>query len=244
MSLKVIPVIDVLDELVVHAVRGRRQEYQPLSSTLCNSVGPLEVAKAFKTLGFNDLYIADLDGIIKGEVNFQIFKQIVDETDLKLMVDAGVADIETAKKLLKTGVSKVIIGTETLQNSSFVGDVVRVLGNERVIVSLDLKGEKLLVKLEFAGSKDPMCLLRDFRKIGVLSVIVLDLNRVGSNEGTNVDFLKKALSENMDVYVGGGVRDIKDLIILKNWGVSGALVATALHSRKISITELKQNGLL
>ena len=39
-------------------------------------------------------------------------------------------------------------------------------------------------------------------------------------------------------------RDIKDLVELKNLGVSGVLVATALHSGKISIEELKQAGLL
>ncbi len=44
----------------------------------------------------------------------------------------------------------------------------------------------------------------------------------------------------MDVFVGGGVRDIKDLVELKNLGVSGVLVATALHSGKISIEELKK----
>jgi phosphoribosylformimino-5-aminoimidazole carboxamide ribotide isomerase len=48
----------------------------------------------------------------------------------------------------------------------------------------------------------------------------------------------------MNVYVGGGVRDIKDLVELKELGVSGVLVATALHSGKISIKELKQAGLL
>ncbi len=48
----------------------------------------------------------------------------------------------------------------------------------------------------------------------------------------------------IDVYVGGGVRDIKDLVELKNLGVSGVLVATALHSGKISIDELKQARLL
>ena len=69
-SLKVIPVIDILDGLVVHAIRGRRQEYQPLKSSLCNSVDPIEVAKAFKTLGFNELYIADLDGITKRQDKF------------------------------------------------------------------------------------------------------------------------------------------------------------------------------
>ncbi len=243
-SLKVIPVIDILNGIVVHAVRGRRREYQPLQSTLCNSTQPLEVAKSFQTLGFSELYIADLDAITKAQPNFQVFKNIYDETGLKLMVDAGVTDLVTAQKLLDSGVSKVVIGTETLQTKSFVGKAVTALGSDRVIVSLDLKGDKVLVKLGFAGCTDPMCLLREFKEMGVSDVIVLDLARVGSGEGVNVDFLKKVLRKNMDVYVGGGVRDIKDLVELKDLGVSGVLVATALHSGKISVEELKQAGLL
>ena len=55
--------------------------------------------------------------------------------------------------------------------------------------------------------------------MGVSEVIVLDLTSVGSGEGVNVDFLKKTLKEDMEVYVGGGVRDINDLIRLKDLGV-------------------------
>jgi phosphoribosylformimino-5-aminoimidazole carboxamide ribotide isomerase len=48
----------------------------------------------------------------------------------------------------------------------------------------------------------------------------------------------------MEVYVGGGVRNLADLIELKGLGVSGVLVATALHSGKISVKELRRAGLL
>ncbi|MGD0450535.1 MAG: HisA/HisF-related TIM barrel protein [Candidatus Bathyarchaeia archaeon] len=242
--MKVIPVIDILNGLAVHAVRGRRQEYQPLQSSLCKSTKPLEVAKAFKTLGFSDLYIADLDAITGSQVNFQTLNCIADETGLRLMVDAGVANLETAEKLLGNRVSKIIVGTETLENKGFVGEAMRIWGNDRIIVSLDFKGEKVLVKLGFKGCKDPLCLLGEFRRMGVLDFIVLDLTRVGSCEGVNLDFLKKALEENVNVYVGGGVRDIDDLIWLENLGVSGVLVATALHSGKISIQDLKKNKMI
>ena len=81
--------------------------------------------------------------------------------------------------------------------------------------------------------------------MGVSQVIVLDLTRVGSGEGVNVDFLKKLVDDlTLDVYVGGGVRDIADLVELKNLGVSGALVATSLHTGKISVEELRREGLL
>jgi len=211
--LKVIPVIDVLNGKVVHAVRGRRSEYRPLQSVLCESVDPLKVAQTFKTLGFIELYVADLDAIIECSMNFQALKRIVDETGLKLMVDAGITAVERARSLLENGVSKLVIGTETLQNKNFVGEAVRVFGSDRVIVSLDLKDDKVLVRPGFGGSVDPILLLSEFGDMGVSQVIVLDLTRVGSGEGVNVDFLKKVLRNfNMDVYVGGGVGNMADLI--------------------------------
>ena len=71
--LKIIPVIDVLGGVVVHAVRGRRKEYQPLKSGLCESTDPVDVAAALKALGFSELYVADLDAITRGQANFAVF---------------------------------------------------------------------------------------------------------------------------------------------------------------------------
>jgi phosphoribosylformimino-5-aminoimidazole carboxamide ribotide isomerase len=244
-NLKIIPVIDILNGSVVHAVKGKRREYQPLQSDLCKSFEPLEVAKTFKNLGFDELYVADLDAIIHCKPNFQTLTSIISETGLKLMVDAGITDIESAQQLQIMGVSKLIIGTETLQNKNFVLDAVKRFGNKHVVVSLDLKGDKILVKIGFDGCKSPICLLKDFKQMGVSQIIVLDLMRVGSIEGVGIDFLKKVIEEvDIDIYVGGGVRNIDDLVELRNFGVSGVLVATALYSGKISIASLKQEGLL
>jgi phosphoribosylformimino-5-aminoimidazole carboxamide ribotide isomerase len=91
--LRVIPVIDILNGVAVHAVRGRRSEYQPLKSILCTSADPLDVASAFKAAGFSELYVADLDAIMGGKPNFSVLKQIADTTGLRLMVDAGVAEL-------------------------------------------------------------------------------------------------------------------------------------------------------
>jgi phosphoribosylformimino-5-aminoimidazole carboxamide ribotide isomerase len=244
-SLKIIPVIDILNAKVVHAVRGKRSEYKPLQSILTASVEPLTVARALKNLGFTDLYIADLDAIIECSTDFQVLKQTIEETGLKLIVDAGVTDLERAQKLLESGVTKLVIGTETLTSKAFVADAVKRFGSERVTVSLDLKGEEVLTKLLFIDSKKPLSLLSEFKDMGISNVIVLDLARVGSGEGVNVDFIREALAlGSIEVYVGGGVRDLKDLVELKDLGVSGVLLATALHSGKIGVEALRQAKLL
>lgn len=243
--MKIIPVIDILNGRVVHAVRGKRKEYQPLQSILTKSNVPVEVAEAFKDLGFKELYVADLDAILDCSTNFQTLRIIADKTGIALMVDAGITSIERAQNVLGNGVSKLIVGTETLQSVKFVEQAVDIFGSDHVVVSLDLKGDKILVRLGFEGCLNPICLLKDFKRMGVSEVIVLDLARVGSDEGVNTDFLKKVIAEvGVDVYVGGGVRDINDLVELRNLRVSGALIATAVHTGKITVGQLKQEGFL
>jgi phosphoribosylformimino-5-aminoimidazole carboxamide ribotide isomerase len=242
---KIIPVIDVLGGRVVHAVRGRREEYQPLKSILCASTDPVDVAATLKALGFGELYVADLDAITRGQANFSIFKNIADKTGLELMIDAGIDNLKKAKRVLQSHVSKVIIGTETLPSTNLVAEAIRLFGSEKVMVSLDLMGNRIISGFELGTLKDPVALLREFQEAGVSQIIVLDLCRVGSGEGVNVPFLREVLRNiKANVYVGGGVRDIKDLMELKGVGVFGVLVATALHSGKISLKELKQAGLL
>lgn len=243
--MKIIPVIDILGGVAVHAVRGMRERYQPLESVLSTSAKPLKVATSFKTLGFNELYVADLDSIISGQLNFSLIRQIVDETGLKLMVDAGIANINRAKELLDCGVSKVIIGTETLTSTSFVSEAIEILGAKRVIVSLDLMGDKVLSDFQLGRLAKPLTFLSELESMGVSQIIVLDLSKVGSREGINLIVLQKALRhKKIEVFVGGGVRDIADLIELKNLGVTAVLIATALHSGKISRENLEQAGLL
>ncbi len=229
--LKVIPVIDILNGIAVHAVRGKRKDYQPLKSILTSSVDPVEIAKTFSHLGFSALYVADLDAIMGGKANFEVIKRITHETNLELMVDSGITDNKAIEKLLKINVSKIIIGTETLTTKKFVGDAVRLYGANRIIVSMDFLGMKLRLNLVLMVQKTLRSLLSDFVSVGVFQFIVLDLSRVGSEEGVNLTLLKKAKSKDVKLFAGGGVRSFDDLDELKRLGVSGVLVATALAFR-------------
>ncbi len=243
-KLKIIPVLDILEGVAVHAIRGRRKEYKHLRSTLVSSADPLEVACAFKNLGFNELYVADLDAISGKKPSMTVVKRIADETGLRLMVDAGVADLPTAEELLTNHVSKVIIGTETLPTIRFVGKAIESFAKDRVVVSLDLKDGQVLSKPELGKFRNPADILRVLQEMGLEQVIILDLSRVGSDEGVNMPLLKEILSKfKLKVFVGGGVRDLKDLLELKKMGVFGVLLATALHSGRIRLEEARGAGL-
>jgi phosphoribosylformimino-5-aminoimidazole carboxamide ribotide isomerase len=246
-GLKVIPVIDVLNGVVVHAVRGNRVEYKPLQSCLTASIDPFEVAAVFKRQGFSTLYLADLDAIARKTPSFKLYSSI-SQIGLNLIVDAGAANIQTVKSLLKYGVSKVIVGTETLQSMVFLKEAVKQVGADKLIISFDMKNGKVLLPTAFDGLTDDIFELLDlFSAMGISEFILLDLNRVGSSEGINMDLIKKASAATLHTngfYVGGGIRSIDDLLLLKELNVLGVLTATALHLGKISLKVLKNAGLL
>ena len=74
--------------------------------------------------------------------------------------------------------------------------------------------------------------------------ICMTLNNVGSNAGPDLSRLQSLMQLNLarkkpaNLYAAGGVRNIDDLIHLKQLGVAGALVASALHSGEISAQDL------
>ena len=177
--------MDILNGTVVHAIKGKRSEYQPLKSVLCTSAEPLNVALAFKNLGFKTVYIADLDAIMGKADNLAILQQIVKKTGLDLMVDAGVTDFAKAEHLFSCGVAKVVIGTETLTTFDFVKEAIECFGNKRMIVSLDLQAGKALSKSDLLSSLSALELTSKLQNLGVCELIVLDLARVGSTEGVD-----------------------------------------------------------
>jgi phosphoribosylformimino-5-aminoimidazole carboxamide ribotide isomerase len=71
-------------------------------------------------------------------------------------------------------------------------------------------------------------------------VIVLDLARVGSGTGVDLDLLARVrrAAPGLALLAGGGVRDAADLDRLADAGCDGALVATALHDGRIGAAEV------
>jgi len=243
--MKIIPVIDVLNAIVVHGKRGERKRYQPLKSSLCKSTDPLDIALTLESLGFKSLYLADLDAILGKSANFNIFRDIVKKTSLDLMVDAGIADINKAQKVMETGVSKIVVGSETLSSLDFVSQAVNTFGEDKVVVSIDQKEGKVLSASEAIASMNVVSFAQKLANLGVRQIIFLDLDRVGTEHGINLTALRIILeTTGVKVLVGGGIRSLQELEELRALGVFGALVATVLHNGKVTVNELKSANFL
>ncbi|MEM4942551.1 MAG: HisA/HisF-related TIM barrel protein, partial [Ignisphaera sp.] len=74
---------------------------------------------------------------------------------------------------------------------------------------------------------------------GAKMILILFLDRVGTSKGINLEVVNmvKKTCNNIDVAVGGGLRNAEELLLLKKFGVNYALVATAIHKGVIDRCE-------
>lgn len=216
---------------MVRAQRGERDRYQPISSSLCASTDPLQVAEALlEVYPFTTLYIADLDAIRHCGNHLQTVAALRSAfPHLALWVDAGFSKFDVCKPWQALDVS-CVIGSESQPDADSTLQLIAHLGHDRAILSLDsLHGQ-------FKGPPE----LLDNSACWPDRIIAMTLSRVGSHSGPDFDLLQRLQQQGAEkkIYAAGGVRHGKDLELLTNMGIAGALIASALHDGHITKDDL------
>jgi uncharacterized protein related to proFAR isomerase len=262
--MRVVGVIDLKDGTAVHAVRGERERYRPVSGVIGGEDGDaLTLARGLREeLGLEEIYVADLDAIVGGSERAGRGDRAAESeraaggdrvarsghdallralaAEARLMVDAGVTEPAAARALLDLGARRVIVGTETLSGPDALDRLLTELPAGAVILSVDLRdGRALSPDAQLAGLP-ALDAFAHLHRAGLREAIVLDLARVGSGAGPDVGLIAEihAAFPDLELLAGGGVRDVADLRALDAAGAAGALVATALHRGVIGRREL------
>jgi phosphoribosylformimino-5-aminoimidazole carboxamide ribotide isomerase len=229
-AFELIPVIDLMGGVVVHARAGDRDHYRPLEGSLI-ATRPEPTAVVEGLLGlfpFPALYIADLDAIRKrGDNTSAILALRHRFPTLRLWVDAGFAGECSCRRFLGADFGNLVLGSESQSDLRLLD---RFGDDPRLVLSLDFQGERAL------GAE---ALFRDPAR-WPSRVIAMTLARVGSGGGPDLDRLRtlRALSPATRLYAAGGVRGTDDIRALIALGCAGVLVASALHDGRLGRGEL------
>jgi phosphoribosylformimino-5-aminoimidazole carboxamide ribotide isomerase len=232
--MRLFPVIDLLDDHAVHAIKGTREHYRPVQSVLCDTSDPLALAAAFRDqLRLDEIYIADLNAIqgFSCMRHQSLIGDLCRIEGVRIILDAGISDVEKAQAWLDHGVHKVVIGSETL------GAL-----DDLQSISARIEPHRLLSRCHLLASMTPMEALNQLQLAGWREIILLDLHRVGSREGVDATLVAEAQEcfPDLHLLVGGGIAKPQELIELKSIGVAGILVATALHNGAITAQHISR----
>jgi phosphoribosylformimino-5-aminoimidazole carboxamide ribotide isomerase len=242
--MRVIGVVDLLGGRAVHARAGQRDRYLPVRSVFDSELEPGSVRDLGRMyvagFGITDLYVADLDAIFGKPPQDEIVRSLAGSFDAALWVDAGVASVERARRVLELGVACVVVGLETLPSLDALAAICAAIGREHVAFSLDLREGQPIAGPGFPIREPAEALAARAAEVGAGAIIVLDLARVGIGTGLDLALISRVREAvpRVALLAGGGVRGWDDLVALDTAGCDGALVASALIDGRIDPTQV------
>ena len=233
--MRIVGVIDVRGGRAVHAVAGQRTQYAPVRTAAGMPVqgDPGALARAYvNALGVREVYVADLDAIERGvdAVNRDAVAAIVN-VGAPVWLDIGMSSADDARVAVALGASMIVVGLETLARFEALDEICAAVGPDRVAFSIDLRSGQPIVPPNVAHGAWPVtAVAARAETAGVRSIIVLDLARVGTSSGIDVELMTavRRVAPGVALFAGGGVRSEADIDVLRDVGCDGALIATAL----------------
>jgi len=237
----IIPVIDILNKEAVHAVKGEREKYKALTSYLFESANPIEILKDLnEKFAFKEFYIADLDAIIKRSPNHDLLLRIVESLPIDIIIDPGIVSLDDVRQYSEYRLEKLILGLETIESLDVISECLNILGSNKTIVSVDMYNEKINTNIKEYKGDDPRDIVKEIQILGVRSIILLDLLKVGQKiGGISPIYLKIRGLFKGEILVGGGIKDLNDILRYRSENFSGVLVGTALYDGTINMKKLQ-----
>jgi phosphoribosylformimino-5-aminoimidazole carboxamide ribotide isomerase len=251
---QVIGVIDLFGGQAVHARRGVRENYEPVRAIAGTPIEPGDaqaLARAYvDRLGIRELYVADLDSILSrlrprqdssaGDAPQDALLAGIAGLGVPLWVDSGVSSVDQARRTVGLGITRVVVGLETLTSYEALETICDAVGGQGVAFSLDLRDGEPIRMNDGVGGEPAEAIAARAADAGVGTLIVIDLARVGMGGGLDLALIsrvRKAAPAQV-LLAGGGVRGADDLAQLAGAGCDGALVATALHSGQLTAADV------
>ena len=228
----VIPAVDIKDRKCVQLVQGdpRRK--------LVELEDPLKVAERWVEEGAEMIHVVDLDrAIYQRDTNVDIVKEIVSTLEVPVQVGGGIRTVEDALDLIDAGAYRVILGTSAVKNPEIVEELSKEVGREKVMVALDSRGGKVVVKgwRERTGYS-PVDIGKVLEKKGAGSILFTDVDVEGLLRGVKIDTVKILVEElSIPVVASGGVSTYEDIVKLRDIGVEGVVIGSALYKNLLDL---------
>ncbi|MGZ4997488.1 MAG: HisA/HisF-related TIM barrel protein, partial [Methylobacter sp.] len=194
--MKLIPVIDLKNGVVVHARQGNREHYEPINTDLCKSSDIFQVIEAF--LGvyeFDIFYIADLNAIThQGSHDLLIADVLIRYPQITFWIDKGYQKYDEGVPIASNTLP--VLGSESYRNET-ISEIKAYKNN--FILSLDYSK---------ANALGPDSLFSD-PSFWPENIIIMTLDRVGSNHGPDLNKLSEFCRQYPDknFIAAGGIRN-------------------------------------
>ena len=185
---------------------------------------PINAVRIFNEKEADELIVADIDASRQGrEPDYTMIRHLAAECRMPLCYAGGVRTAEQVERIVSLGVEKVAISSAALERPELISEAARRVGNQSVVVVLDVKKAGLLRRYSvhtLNATRDtrvsPVDFARRAEALGAGEIVINSVDQDGLMKGYDmalVDDIRQAVSLPMTVLGGAGsLADIEALI--------------------------------
>jgi phosphoribosylformimino-5-aminoimidazole carboxamide ribotide isomerase len=229
-TFELIPAIDL------RAGRVVRLEQGDFARETVFGEDPVATAGAFADAGAEWLHVVDLDGAQGGEpTQLDAISRIVKMVGAATAVEAagGIRTPAAVAAALTAGARRVVLGTAALRNPDLVREAVATYGSGAIAVALDVRAGQAVGDAWQSGAagQPPDRLIGALADTGAMTFEVTAIDRDGLLGGPDLDLLRRLTGLGAArVIASGGIRNIDDVLAVRDLGCAGAIVGRALYN--------------
>jgi phosphoribosylformimino-5-aminoimidazole carboxamide ribonucleotide (ProFAR) isomerase len=191
--------------------------------------------------GFPEIQVIDLDAAMGRGFNTAIVEHLAARTQIR--AGGGVRTPERAAELVAQGAHSVIVGTAAFgpdgPDTALLGRLVEAVSAARLMLALDSKGGKIVVKGWQEATRWTACeVLADLEPY-CSAFLCTYVDKEGMMQGTDLDWFRSLRSATQhNITAAGGITTIEDVRALTEMQIDCA-IGMSIYTGRLSLAELR-----
>lgn len=224
---RVIPVLLLRNKGLVKTYKFKEHKY----------IGdPFNAVKIFNEKEVDELVFLDIDASKEGrEPPYDYLQHIAAQCFMPLTYGGAVSSVSQIRKLIQSGIEKVVINHSALANPDFVRMAADAFGSSTIVGGIDVKKNLFGNPLVYSHvrkktlSLDPVEYASNLQRLGVGEIFVNSVDNDGVMNGYDIATIRKiADAVDIPVIACGGAGSVNDLEQVVKQGHASAAAAGSL----------------
>ena len=180
---------------------------------------PINAVRIFSEKEVDELVVLDIDATRESrEPNYSLIAEIAGECFMPVAYGGGVRTLDQIRKLIRTGVEKVVINSAAIESTEIIKAAAEVFGSQAIVVAVDvrktlLSGYKVVSKS--ATFENKVRLEEHLSRVvlaGAGELLLTNVDRDGMMTGYDLDLIKQVTQLiNVPVIASGGAGTVEHL---------------------------------
>lgn len=201
---------------------------------------PANTVRIFNELEVDELFFLDIKASRTGAPpNFKTLQDVATECFIPMGYGGGIRDFDTAKHVFDTGFEKVILGSITHDDPTFVTQISTIYGTQATVVAIDVRkglwgGTHLRSRgLSRIHRVDPVVWAREMEARGAGELLLTAIDREGTYTGFDLDLIAQVNEAvGIPVTAHGGAASLRDIRAARVAGASAVALGSLVMFQK------------